>query len=382
MVHNQTKMKSNKTLAKAVVYTIIYVLLFVIFAIFYMKDQLVDFIDKRTTITSKIVTTESLEPPTLILCMNPAWKQTVAEKYGLKESKEMLVQKVSNLTTKQKFEAFGYILNQDFEVFLNQVPLKEGQNIINPSDAFVFKNQEGERIFDVSAIRTHYDGICYKIEPKFEVKNLPWFFTLNVKTNEFLDEKDTLEDYALYLTSNNSWHGIMYQVWPQGSPTKTNIGFKSGDIRLKLTLTKSSYLKPELNTYECLKSTYESDANCSLVCDYLNNFPGVPGCETSEQIQCIFDTVPMGQIQNCFLLHQRLQYNVRLAKEQSFYKPNSTTIAINMESMTEEVKEEVQLISTQSFIGNLGGSLGMFFGFSIYGWFTFMVGYLIDKTMS
>ena len=129
------------------------------------------------------------------------------------------------MTNKQKFEAFGYTLNQDFEVYLNQVPLKEGQNIINPSDAFVFKNQEGERIFDVSAIRTHYDGICYKIEPKFEVKNLPWFFTLNVKTNEFLDEKDTLEDYALYLTSNNSWHGIMYQVWPQGSPTKTNIGF-------------------------------------------------------------------------------------------------------------------------------------------------------------
>ena len=34
--------------------------------------------------------------------------------------------------------------------------------------------------------------------------------------------------------------------------------------------------------------------------------------------------------------------------------------------MEKKVKEEVKLLTTEDFIGSVGGSLGMFFGFSIY----------------
>ena len=33
--------------------------------------------------------------------------------------------------------------------------------------------------------------------------------------------------------------------------------------------------------------------------------------------------------------------------------------------MEEEVEEEVPLLTTEDFIGSIGGSLGMFFGFSL-----------------
>ena len=64
---------------------------------------------------------------------------------------------------------------------------------------------------------------------------------------------------------------------------------------------------------------------------------------------------------------------------QSFYQPNSSVVTITIDSMAKEVKEEVQIITLQSFIGNLGGSLGMFFGFSLSGWLSVLFANLIDK---
>ena len=45
--------------------------------------------------------------------------------------------------------------------------------------------------------------------------------------------------------------------------------------------------------------------------------------------------------------------------------------------MSKEVKEEILVITTQDMIGSVGGSLGMFFGFSMY---TFVI-FLIDKSL-
>ena len=46
--------------------------------------------------------------------------------------------------------------------------------------------------------------------------------------------------------------------------------------------------------------------------------------------------------------------------------------------MEKEVQVEVKLLTTEDFIGSVGGSLGMFFGFSIYA--TFL--YCIDKALN
>ena len=44
-------------------------------------------------------------------------------------------------------------------------------------------------------------------------------------------------------------------------------------------------------------------------------------------------------------------------------------------SKTQEIREEIRVITTSSFIGSIGGSLGMFFGFSILSYAL----YFIDK---
>ena len=77
---------------KAIMFGILYLILMIIFVLFYMHDQLKDFFEARTTITSKIVQAHQIEFPTIIICMNPARKLSKAQKYGFKESDDLFYQ--------------------------------------------------------------------------------------------------------------------------------------------------------------------------------------------------------------------------------------------------------------------------------------------------
>ena len=363
---------------KAIMFGILYLILMIIFVLFYMHDQLKDFFEARTTITSKIVQAHQIEFPTIIICMNPARKLSKAQKYGFKESDDLFYKEVPNSTLDQRQLELGYQLNKDYEIVLNQQLLKEGNNNMLIGNLIPTMENSTET-FSVKTINTHYDGICSKIQPEFMLTSLPFAVTLNIKMNQTLDIQDVPKDYVVYLTSKNSWFGIIYQLWPQGPPAKVKIGSKSGNTMLRATLSESKYLKGrEGDTLSCLESAYDLDS-CELNCDYLNNMPNLPACQTIDQLMCIFQQFSMDQILGCFSLKQSLNYNVHALEPQSFYEPNSSLVTITIDSMAKEVKEEVKIISMESFIGNLGGSLGMFFGFSLSGWMTILLAKFIDK---
>ena len=56
----------------------------------------------------------------------------------------------------------------------------------------------------------------------------------------------------------------------------------------------------------------------------------------------------------------------------------STTVYVALWTMEKEVQEEVKLLTTEDLIGSVGGSLGMFFGFSIYA----TLFYCIEKALN
>ena len=103
---------NTKLVVRAIMLGILYLILMIIFALFYMHDQLIDFFEARTTITSKIVQAKNFEFPSLIVCMNPARKMSIAEKYGFKESNDVFYQDVPNSTLEKRyliFQLFVYI---------------------------------------------------------------------------------------------------------------------------------------------------------------------------------------------------------------------------------------------------------------------------------
>ena len=53
-------------------------------------------------------------------------------------------------------------------------------------------------------------------------------------------------------------------------------------------------------------------------------------------------------------------------------------LSVHLESMTEQVYEELLLFDLSSFIGNIGGSLGLFIGFSYLDFATKLTDSLVD----
>ena len=109
---------NTKLVVRAIMLGILYLILMIIFALFYMHDQLIDFFEARTTITSKIVQAKNFEFPSLIVCMNPARKMSIAEKYGFKESNDVFYQDVPNSTLEKR-----YLIFQLFVKFFSAVCL-------------------------------------------------------------------------------------------------------------------------------------------------------------------------------------------------------------------------------------------------------------------
>ena len=71
---------------KLLVTILLYLLLLILFCLFYLVDQMEDFIQGRTTITSRLEKVNFLEPPTLTLCFDPPFKLSIFEKYGVNEA--------------------------------------------------------------------------------------------------------------------------------------------------------------------------------------------------------------------------------------------------------------------------------------------------------
>ena len=163
---------------KLLVDIVIYLLLLVFFWIFFMHGQLRDFIRARTTITSRMERTDSLEPPTLTLCFDPPFKTSVARKFGLVHHYDFRNKALPNGTDYgERFHQLSYILNQDYKVSMSNYDISS-ENKTEISEGF--NNVEG-LTFEVMSVQSITSGTCLNIQPKFVITK-PLTFDLYIKS--------------------------------------------------------------------------------------------------------------------------------------------------------------------------------------------------------
>ena len=66
------------------------------------------------------------------------------------------------------------------------------------------------------------------------------------------------------------------------------------------------------------------------------------------------------------LKRKALKFRAKDSKVQTYTEDESSKIWIELWSMQQEIEEEVDVITIAELIGSLGGSLGLFFGFSMF----------------
>ena len=351
----------KQVLLSIVLRSVFHLILFILFVQFYLIEQMGDYIADRATTTSQLKQVEESEFPTITICMDPPVKPSVGSKHGFKWFGEFFYTDTMNTTWLQKSEALSYILNKDFTIRI----INEGKVYLNVG--------ENEKFF-VEPVFTLLQGICYKMEPTFKVKNKWEDFWFHIKFNN-LEKQDRPTHFVLYLTSPNATLNIATDIWPQYIPGKVKIPVKT---KKKVMIVKYdrvieyTFKTGVQDSSECMANIIK-EFGCKNQCCHISGC-SLPICNSSEGFQCILGKSKY--VLKCLLQKHQLAYLPQLHEyplyDHTFFVANGAFI-VGAASGTKEIIEEIDVITLSGLIGSVGGSLGMFFGFSFTSYLSFVI---------
>ena len=338
--------------------------LFVLFGLFFLKEQVSAFFENRSTISSRYEKAEEVEFPTITVCLDPATKLSFSQTYGFTQFTDKFTNQVPNSTLVEVFDNLTYKLNKDF-----QLDFYKGEKI---SDELIsVEERYGKRKLNIAIkpIRTLFYGTCYSLVPQESITYAPIRFEFAISINPKLEEMNRPESVVLHFTSNKSWIGVVDDDWPQFKPLTLLVNLEKEYTHLYLNLVEKHFERGIENAKQCITDLF-STFNCSYQCSLLS-YTYLPLCQTTEQLQCMwneFFASDWSHYEKCYLTKKATTYELKQRIENPLHtKANRslTRIYIALWSMEIQIQEEVPLLTTEDFIGSIGGSLGMFFGFSM-----------------
>ena len=356
-------MMQNTKWIKVCLRAVVYLILLVLFFYFYMVEQMSDFFKGRTTLTSRTEKVKDLEPPTTTVCMSPSMKRSVAKQMKFQH----VLMGVPNDTTYPKAIAeTNYILNRDYELYLG---------FLNPDDPYTYTNTKlhmGEmkvsrKKFLVDSIVTVGHGTCTKIQPLFSQSRLTVFY-LWLKFTSSLLEEDKPNKVHFYFTSNDTWQGVLDDIWTQFKPCKVSV--PSDFTFVWFTARTKEFLKDEGvdNSEQCWLEQFEH-FNCTMKCQPVTYTSSLPMCNSSEQLGCIAIEIEKKNLYGlCHKKKKGVYFEGEALETDAVLSDdghNGTMLGFSFAEMSKQIEEEVDVITMPGLIGSVGGSLGMFFGFSI-----------------
>ena len=321
------------------------------------------FIKGRTTIAQRIEKVPALEFPTILICFDPATKLSVTKKYGFVNKNDIFKKNVKNSTLSEVFDNVTFLLNRDVQIKnYNGEILKEGLNIIQE-----YHGNEKSLHFNLEHIRTFTFGTCQKLEPKFEVTSAPIRIRISIILNQSIDVTDMPESFDLLFLSNQTWLGILDSIWPQIVPQRFKVEFKKEYTTFLLKTTDQYFQSDKKDIEHCVIYFFQK-RNCSYLCNILS-FPKLPPCQTAEHNSCMTKGLwDEEEYLDCYKTDKVTSYALHDRMETPLYSDRNvyeTEIFIGIFTMEKVIKEEVLVLTLPDLIGSIGGSLGMFFGFSM-----------------
>ena len=336
-----------------------------------------------TTFSHTFEEVKSVSLPSLLLCHSEL-KSIAKEKYGYFANEEIVWDQGEAYTSFNKTpfelaEETNFILTRDFDISLNyghgsSYKIKLGENEFN----------DGRKIL-VRDLWTSL-GLCYLVEPHFERKEND-FHWINLRS--IMKENDSeLLSYErkmdVFFASKNTYQGIFfYSTWTYLDVPKISIPFGRNKYTVvDLTHSHVQFRNGVVNVKKCVEDVFMK-INCSNLCNSIifNLIPELPQCETREEMLCIlnngiFDTQVESHFSKCLRPANAIVYQAKVIYSRSTKDSGVTWFKYSFGPA--EVREEVLTLDPATFIGSIGGSLGLFLGFSCYTYIT----YFIDKIIA
>ena len=367
---------------KIVLKASIYLFLFILFMKFYLIEQATEFLDGKTTFRSNYEKAEDTEFPNILFCFSPPFKTKLGKSlklafpksddydYGYDDDYDYEDHKYD--------EEVGDIMNS----FLNLVYLEEFDYYtkIKFYDRSRKKIPSGS-IIEVYQLPTLEHGLCTRLSifTHFQdIRKMSLEFSFNVtKLKKMPKQVD------IFISSEKSWQGLILNRWhyvqaeqitlriKNQTKTKSNVGVKQMELEFGDGIDNfTACLDEALDQIEvkCLPLVFYEISKLDLCLD---------GNQSRINLAAISDS---DEVINC--LKPKVT-NLYKAIKPSFDESESSSarakINIYPYSSTLEVKKEILVLDASTFIGSIGGSLGLFLGFSIFSYLSGLIDWIVTK---
>ena len=346
-----------------------HLILFVFFVQFYLMEEMGDYIADRITTTSRFQEVSESEFPTVTICMDPPQKPSVASMYGFERLTDIHKKDVLNTTLPERLEASSYILNRDF--YIKELK-NDFEGLGKQELSLVIGDNDN---YFIEPIITYLQGVCHKIDPKFKVTNFT-SVTLRLYLNE--SNIDQPRHLVVYLTSPDATLNLAHDIWPQYLPGEVKLSLDES-LKKKTVITYRTveyiWKAGVENSSKCVTEIMEK-SECKNNCFYISG-SSLPICISAKDHGCIMSYYP--QWQKCLLQKHAVTYVPKKNENLLYGKSSKVEIKVGAFSKSRQIMEEIDIITLSGLIGSVGGSLGMFFGFSITSYLSFVIERFVKK---
>ena len=383
---------------------IIVVILFIIYYLFFFRGVIDNYskgLTNLATMDKELDEDEiGIKAPAIVICIEPTRKMDVLEKYNITNQFFMLQTGSyehldSNKTMKEIISEASFRIGTDLDIAITtyQPPLYNDSSYLNLG-LNTFISNGNEFSINVTEVYSIQKGMCYTIKSNlyFSAK---YSYILSVILRNDIQIQESIQ-LKLTFASDDDALGIIFGLWGNAEPwTLPNILFNNKTTMIDLRETIKTRIlncnKKNKLYQECLAAGFESGVNSSdchskckpmIVKAYYDN----PACNNLENERCLIRVIEnyADLIGHCESQCEVKDYSGEL-QSSDYENPMNledgkrADLYLLSSRRTRKLIQEYEIYDTAGMIGTVGGSLGLFLGFSFYGVFSDSVDILVKK---
>ena len=337
-----------------------------------------------------------IKMPSLVFCMTPNIKQKVLDKYNI--SSEFFMMKdgyFEHLMGEKSMEEIilesSFRLNEDFQIAINCefcAPNSfEYQNLKLTIGTNTLQVNGKEFSINITEVYSLQQGLCNILTSNLIIDASGYVLSIILK------EDNPKQLMKLNIVSDKDALGILMGLWRTIPLVVQDIIFNTTTTMIDLQETIKTKIKNcESNDspyYKCLTKNTDlaiQASKCTKKCKpmlvksyfdtYFTNDGTIPDCRDLKEEKCIFDLLNAkfsSIMPLCKEQCQNLEYSGSITEAGLVTTnfPNDIGQRIDLlllsTNLYRTIKEEYKIYDEVGLIGSIGGSLGLFLGFSFYG---------------
>ena len=225
------------------------------------------------------------------------------------------------------------------------------------------------------------ETVVKKLESEWEI-DVTSGIQINISLKN-ITNLDRPKQLHLFITSKESWFGLITESWPYFKPNKATFNFNDSiDIRhwFDMYVSKVTYKEGLKNIKDCFTNLL-SNYNCTIICKpfFFSFLHMKPTCESLDDTKCMYykwfnSGKAYFNYKKCLKPETTTLYDAKPTEiPEDIQKLNAIRLLFTFSSDEVVFKDETLMIGFSSFIGSIGGSLGLFLGFSCFTSITFII---------